>query len=312
MVKKLSILVIMALTFMGCNEKPSEPVSASSPDNVRLTVMIPQNVTKVTGTYADANVNEIQVFVFDRYGVYETSSNGSGASLSLTCTSGEKQIVALVNAPLQTGVQSITQLRSKVTQLSDCSSEGIVMYGEATETLTASSSINMPVERVAARIAIAAINLDFEQEQHRTLPFEVKSIYLINVAGDRNYQGTSTPSVWYNKTRYIAQTSLEFLYDEVTDGSINHGSSYTKEHFFYCYPNSTETKTRLVVETEIGGYTYYYPLTLESVEGNTAYTYDLTITRLGSDSPDDPVEDGTVKFTVVVKDWVEQNVNETI
>ena len=48
------------------------------------------------------------------------------------------------------------------------------------------------------------------------------------------------------------------------------------------------------------------------MDPNTAYTYNLTITRLGSDSPDMPVEEGTIKFTVTVKDWVEQDINETI
>ena len=106
--------------------------------------------------------------------------------------------------------------------------------------------------------------------------------------------------------------SLPFLYDAVTDGQVADGESYRTEHFFYCYPNETATKTRLVIEAEIGGYTYYYPLTLDEVAANTAYTYNLTITRLGSDSPNVPVADGAVNFTVTVKDWVVQNVQETI
>jgi hypothetical protein len=98
----------------------------------------------------------------------------------------------------------------------------------------------------------------------------------------------------------------------VASGVIAAGSSYTNEHYFYCYPNLTDTKTRLVVEAVVGGYTYYYPVTLDAVDANTSYDYNLTITRLGSDSPDVPVEEGTVTFTVTVKDWVQQNVNETI
>ena len=95
-------------------------------------------------------------------------------------------------------------------------------------------------------------------------------------------------------------------------GRVSNGDSYNTEHYFYCYPNATATKTRLVIEAEVGGYTYYYPITLNAVEANTAYTYNLTITKLGSNSPDVPVADGTVNFTVTVKDWTVQNVPETI
>ena len=98
----------------------------------------------------------------------------------------------------------------------------------------------------------------------------------------------------------------------MTAGQITSGGNYSAGHFFYCYPNSTTTKTRLVVETQIGGYTYYYPVTLDSVTPNTAYTYNLTITRLGSDSPNEPVADGAVSVTLTVKDWTECEVNETI
>jgi hypothetical protein len=66
------------------------------------------------------------------------------------------------------------------------------------------------------------------------------------------------------------------------------------------------------VEAEVGGYTYYYPITLTDIAPNTAYCYNLTITRLGSESPDVPVSDCEVKVSVTVKDWTIQNVNETI
>jgi hypothetical protein len=187
-----------------------------------------------------------------------------------------------------------------------------MMSGEITEELTASTTVTMPVERLAARIAVSQVSTDFELEAHQSLSFEIRSIYLINVAGEKAYLQDNTPTIWYNKNKYEAGTSPSFLYDVVTSGRIEGGDSYDTEHYFYCYPNATATKTRLVIEAEVGGYTYYYPVTLNAIDANTAYTYNLTITRLGSDSPDIPVADGTVNFTVTVVDWVEQNVQETI
>lgn len=312
MLKKLFVAAFAVCGLVGCSEKDVELVDVQRGEQVQLTVSLPQNVTKVTGTAMDAQVNNIQIFVFDKNGIYETSSHGTGSTLSLTCTTGEKKIVALANSQLEDPVDNIAQLRAKASQLSQCSESNIVMSGETTKTLAASTSITMEVQRLAAKVSVAKVTTAFDLDAHKNLDFEIKAMYLINVAGDKAYLSDNTPTTWYNKAKYISSTSLPFLYDAITDGQLVDGSSYTKEHFFYCYPNATSTKTRLVVEAQLGGYTYYYPLTLDTVAANTSYTYNLTITRPGSDSPDEPVAEGTVNFTVTVKDWVQQNVSETI
>ena len=312
MFKKMIFAAMAAVAVIGCNEKDVEMPDVQNGEKIQLTVNLPQAATKVTGAPTDDKVNNVQIFVFDKNGLYEASTHSTSSSLSLTCTTGEKQIVALVNAPLENGVTNIADLRSRTSDLNDCSAGNIVMSGEITEELTASTTVIMPVERLAARVAVSQVNTDFELEAHQSLSFEIRSIYLVNVAGEKAYLEDNTPATWYNKTKYAAGTSLAFLYDVVANGRIENGDSYDTEHYFYCYPNSTATKTRLVIEAEVGGYTYYYPVTLNAVDANTAYTYNLTITRLGSDSPDIPVADGTVNFTVTVADWVEQNVQETI
>lgn len=307
---------VAALSLVGCSKNNVESTGeggTARDEMVQLNVRLPETITKVTGTSSDAKVNDLQIFVFSRNGALETSATGTGASLSLTCTSGEKTVIALVNAPKENGVTNASALRAKTVKLEDCSPSDMVMAGEVTVNLKSSTTVTIPVTRLAAKVAISGIKTDFVLDQHKSLPFKVKSIYLINVAGDKAYFDANTPSLWYNKSKYVAATSPSFLYDAVTSGQITNGATYSKEHFFYCYPNnSTAIKTRLVVETEIDGYVYYYPLTLESVNSNTAYTYNLTITRLGSDSPDVPVEDGTIQFTVTVEDWIEQDINEII
>ena len=312
MFKKLFFAAVAAVGLIGCSEKEVELGNEQAGEKVQLTVSLPQGVTKVTEVANDAQVNTIQIFVFDKNGIYETSSKGTGSTLALTCTTGEKNIVALVNAPEEGPVDNIAQLRAKTAALSVCSTSNIIMSGEVKKTLTASTTITMQVERLAAKVAVAHIGTDFDLEAHKNLSFEIKSIYLINVAGDRAYLDDNTPSVWYNKAKYALGTSLPFLHDDVSDGLLADGESYDKEHFFYCFPNTSSTPTRLVVEAEIGGYIYYYPITLETVVPNTYYTYRLTITRLGSDSPDVPVAEESVNFTVTVKDWVETEVSEVI
>ena len=312
MFKKMFFAVLAAVAVIGCNKNDVEVQDLQSGEKIQLTVNLPQAATKVTGDPTDDEVNDVQIFVFDKNGLYEASSRATASTLSLTCTTGEKKIVALVNAPIESSVANIAELRSRTSELSDCSAGHIVMSGELTEVLTSSTTVTMQVERLAARVAVSQITTDFELEAHQNLSFEIRSIYLINVAGERAYLSDNTPATWYNKGQYVAETSLDFLRDVVAAGRVSNGESYDTEHYFYCYPNATATKTRLVIEAEVGGYTYYYPITLNAVDANTAYTYNLTITKLGSNSPDVPVADGTVNFTVTVKDWTVQNVPETI
>ena len=89
MVKKLFCAAMAAVALVGCNEKDVELADVQSGEKVQLTVTLPFGVTKVTGTPEDEQVNDIQIYVFDRNGIYETSSHAQSSTLSLTCTTGE-------------------------------------------------------------------------------------------------------------------------------------------------------------------------------------------------------------------------------
>lgn len=311
MSKQFYLAAFAAMALVGCNEKMVE-LNEPAGEEVRLTVNLPQLATKVIGAPSDDAVNDLQVFVFNKYGVYETSASGSGKSLTLTCTTGEKQIMALVNADAESNVTDMNMLRSRKAKLSSMAAGDLIMSGETTEELTNDSSIEMHVKRLSARVILNSVKTEFELEQHKNLSFAVKSVFLINVAGDAPYSGTSTPGEWHNLADYDPVTNLPFLRDQVSSGEIADGNVYDTKHCFYCMPNSTDTKTRLVVEAEIEGDTYYYPITLDNVEQNTSYAYNLTIKRFGSESPDVPVENGTVTFTVEVDPWDETIVDEII
>jgi len=60
-----------------------------------------------------------------------------------------------------------------------------------------------------------------------------------------------------------------------------------------------------VVAATIEGKLYYYPVVLNNstIERNTTYTVALTITSLGSDDPNKPVDKGSADITVSVDGW---------
>jgi hypothetical protein len=138
-----------------------------------------------------------------------------------------------------------------------------------------------------------------------------------------------------------AAAELSFVtFKSITDVSLAAGNSYTSPVSLYCYANNSEnvpdgfgdpliddTKkadvwrsfdgqhTMLVVETEIGGETYYYPIDLNKrivdnaggcpgIERNKTYDVSLTINNYGSpDEPNREISTLTAGYTVEVGEW---------
>lgn len=324
MKNELLVMAVLASSAVlaGCSDNNAEAAFVTE-DNVALTVTISDALTRISGVPSgEDSVSDLQILVFDSKGTLETYKHGTGNSISLTCTSGEKHIAAFVNYGRQVSVGNIGGLTAVTTDLADNQTGNLVMAGEKSVVLTASGNVDVSVKRVAARIGISRIENAMMLDQHRKMSFEVKAVYLVNVAGDKMFFSESEPGSWYNKTT-VEEGTPSFLYDAVEDGLVASGNAYTGAHYFYSYPNHTEhdvsggewcaRKTRLVVEASLDGTTYYYPLTLDDVESNTAYSYELKITRPGSLSPDVPVDDAVAGVTVKVEDWVElPSVFETI
>ena len=84
MLKKMFFAAFAAVALTGCNEKNDNVYEKLDQEKIRLTVNLPQVATKVTGVPADAQVNDVQIFVFDKNGLYEASSHASASTLSLT------------------------------------------------------------------------------------------------------------------------------------------------------------------------------------------------------------------------------------
>ena len=312
MSKRFYFAAMVAAALVGCNEKV-EHLSSDMSDVVQVTVYVPEVQTKVVGLPSEDGVNNLQIFIFNKYGVYETSASGSGSSLTLTCTTGEKQIVALANAPQEDLVRDISDLGSRIFSLEDISAGHLVMTGMVEEDLASDAEVNVPVERIPARVVLNSVIPDFELPQHQNLSFYVEAVYLVNVAGNASYDCTVEPDQWYNLGGCDPENTLDFLYDPaVTTRTMASQDPYETPHHFYCLPNSTETKTRLVIEAQIGGETYYYPITIDSVESNKSYSYNVTVRHLGTDSPDTPLEYGDVTFTVDVDPWVELETEDVI
>lgn len=316
MIKKLYFAAIAAVfAFAGCAEGQADLPHVENQDGlIELTVSVSDAQTKATDqNYLDDIINDIQIFVFNRYGVYETSATADNYTLKLSCTSGHKQIVALVNAEPVSNVVNITDLGSIRSDLAGIGNGELVMVGTKEVDLPHEGPVVIDVTRLAAWVALKSVRLNFALPQHRGLSFEITDVYVVNAAGDRAFMDEDAPSFWYNEGACDPATTLPHLYDKVADGSlVSQGPSYDTVHHFYCYPNNTAKKTRLVVEALIDGNPYYYPITLDEIKSNHMYSYDLTITKLGSDSPDVPVDESVVTYTAVTGAWIQHQEKKEI
>ncbi len=315
MVTRFSRLAVVAVSVcaLACSRQEPDVTCDAGRQQVSLDISLQEPYTRVTDTAGEDEVESLQVFVFGENGVLEAYASDEAATVSLTCTVGQKFIAAVVNAPRIQSVSDRAALEEAVSSLEDNAPGKYVMYGYSQENIVASTTVTVEVSRLVARVSIDRITNAFTLEQYRNAEFKVERIYLINVAGDALYTGGGTPSVWFNR-RSLSSEMASLLSSGDLGESIAYGESYEQAHYFYCYPNPTRSDThveqwsprytRLVIETTLGGETYYYPISIQGIESNHKYEIsELKITRPGSSHPDIPVSLEDMTFEIIVSDW---------
>ena len=320
-VKAAGAVTAASVLLLSCEKNLPDTVKLPAGKRIPVEISIPSSGTRVTEIGDEDRVNHLQVFAFRSDGALDAYSSADDSQLVLECTSGEKEFVAVVNAPEIDGIQNLAQLEAVRSELSDNSTSGFVMSGTASETVSSgNASVEITVSRLVARVSVSSITNSLAMPGYSDTPITLKAIYISNVAADAYYLDAGEPSSWYNK--FGSKNDFpSLLCDDGLNIGISHGSAYDTSHYFYCYANPTDTDssedtwcpryTRLVIETVIRNVTYYYPIDLPQIAAN--HTYDVSeviITRLGSTDPDKHVEVGTVSVTIKVKDWETGNTTE--
>lgn len=310
---RLFVIVAAAALLAACTAEQAAVLPAGM-EKVRLDVSVPvSSMTKLTDAGDESAVNRVQVFVFREDGSIDASGIAGSGSIELDCTAGERSIVAVVNTPEIDGIYDMAGLEEKMSVLQDNSAGSLVMSGIMNVTLTASASVTVPVRRLAAKVSIERIDVDFALEQYQDAGFEITGIYLTNVAADAHFIGDGAPSSWLNvQGKDLLQNEL--VGDLGMSVPIADGAAYETAHHFYCYPNPYQEDsfgeewsprhTRLVVEASLAGKTCYYAMTMPVIEANHAYVVTgLNITRPGSSDPEQEIRPEEASFTIKVEDW---------
>ena len=335
----------VALVVMGsvsCSNNIGNELPEDEQSGLLSVSIVPK--TKATGTIHgvqedDNNVSTLEVFVFknegadagvlDAYKKLAAEELSSLANIQVQTTKGSKVIYAVANSHKDnwTGVNTLQQFKSVLSSLQKENLKSFTMVGSATSVVKEATSVNIDISRLVARIHLTGIKTNFEGTPYAGATLKNVKAYLINVIGDIHYaDGTpaTTPLVLnanrFNSGNVSGCAMTGMLYDEIAQEIGDSG--YKTAHYFYCYENmltdeSDDNKfTRLVIQADLNGTTYYYPININragygysstnghvGIKRNTSYSVDVTITRPGSLNPDSNLEFGAVTAKVNVMNW---------
>lgn len=314
-----SFFVLAAVACCACS-KGVVGSSEVNDDVVELSFRVPVTASKVSGMVAEDAVESLQVFVFGEDGQVQSSGVAEGNSLTLTCSTGEKEIAAVVNTTALEGVNNLNDLMGRMADFRDNALEHFVMSGSRIESLTASGSVEIPVSRRVCKVALTSVTRAFELEQHKTMDFELLSVFLTNVPElsglFQSLQSDALINEGESDMEVIKVSSGDLLYDDLDALPVAQGQTADVGNFLYCYPNILSDATRpayLVLQTRLGDGVYYYSVGLPQMEANKCYNVSLTVTMPGTLTPDVPVKKEDAMFSVVVADWAGNiDVDETI
>lgn len=356
--KKTFFVVAAIAALVACNKQAPDagirPAVPETSDAATLTAKIvsPFNTkATVADEESEAKVNAIDVFVF------RTVSGGSVVDgykrieayqdVVVPCTKGSRKIYAIVNSDEDlSGVTTEADLCAIVSKLQNNHSAGaltnFVMMGTKDVEITSATTVEIAVDRLAARVWVKKITKNFSAAGLQDSEFKIVRMYLTNVVNQinlgRDFVPDATEAYWYNmmqydetaekvseKDKFILRTGCAGIVPgtRTEPGSVD----LAVENAMYAYPNPTQSDnlegstgmykgpeggpwsirpTRLVIEATLDGQLYYYPVTLPSLEYNKSYEIsNLVITRPGSDDPDMPVVGFDVPFQITVNDWAQ-------
>lgn len=330
--RKIAFLAAVAATLctVACNKELTTAKVDTPSEAVQLADLILSIVGNAPATKsADADfdddhseVSNVQFFVFDGEVLDAYKKIGSATSTTMTVKAGDKTVWAVVNAPDISNVTTLTQLKAVSSTLLNNASN-FVMVGSNTGTVPSEDPIEIEVKRIASRVVVKKVTAAFSNPAYASMSCKLVKMFLINAPGDINLELTNAPTTWYAQRAYEAVTGLT---DHLSTSGANHElntSAFETECRHYCYPNPTVADsqattwsarhTRMVIEVLLGSETFYYPITMPVLEPGKSYEIEnLTITRKGSNNPDQPISLSDATFEISVKNWTVVPVTEGI
>ena len=316
--KTAAVLVTVALTAgPGCTaEEPEET---------------PDTVLPFAAALADISLdcspfNSLDIFFFDDDGIgrldsYQRIDNPSD-TVTGASRSGAKTVAVIADSGKDkyywAGINSFSALSDYHADLAHDSPDNPVRSGKTTVVPGNGNGCRISLRPVLAEIVLKTIKADFSARPYSTEKLKNARVYLTNIR-------TEFPVFGYGEAKGRAIENYGGL-DMDYAGRMDHPEMilagiegdigpYARETDIRlcCYPDNTTEEsigspmTRLVIEGEIAGERYYYPIDINRSGGgiarNCRYEFDVVITGRGSKDPDSPVSSGYMQVVSHIVPW---------
>ena len=284
--------------------------------------------TRTTIDLGEGNIDRWTLLLYRDGKLADVGTSGVETSIRCTLETGTYMAFAVVNPPSSfrpNALKTLSDLFNAELDLRDNTPSRLIMAGSRSLTVpvTDSSPQTIKVDRLVAKASIRKISVSFTDPVLQTRTFRLKAIYLTNCYGKTKLGNdgdvswmNADASYWYNRMGFHSDTGINaLLADRSINAVISASSPYRQTHHFYFYPNQIAQDsrsgnwsirhTRLVLEAEIGGRIYFYPVTLPSTSRNKTYIIEEAIIRkLGSNDPEKE-EPGSIDvvFSTSTGDW---------
>ncbi len=289
----------------------------------------------------DAKINTLEILIFNNEqgaenGLLEVYKNLSGSQLTdlsnieITATTGAKKLFIIGNSHIGNTLRSITKYSDfeaiESSLLSENTQDFCMTYSSET-TLAPVTEITADLTRLVARVKLGSLKTNFTGTSFEGKSLEDVKIYLLNAHSNKLLYNGNAPSnstiFNYKRAKTSDYESAEMngiLYESISSPLAPLGE--ITSHYFYCYENlleletETDRYTRLVIEGKLNGTIYYYPINInregfgyvsttshKGVKRNASYSINCTITGIGSNNPDEIIENSTISVDITVTEW---------
>lgn len=320
---------------VACSENNDNSIALTDVKSVDICLQAASDGVSMDtrATSAEDDIFSVEFFVFNSDGSLDASKSATGTSSTLSVTAGSgKLIYAVVNPQTSlipsAGSPSALEAAQDSILATVSTLQKVGMAGKLSPmdiTAATKGPVNVNVNRNVSKIQLEKITNNLSPSIGGV---KIKRIFLSNVTASAYYFKNDCSPSWINK-RGRSIPDKNFMATGSLNTTIASGSSNSTAYAFYCYPNPTTTDstdptwcprhTRLVIETEIMGKTYYYPISLNKyisgnkIEKNKIYTIkNLTINHLGSSDPDIPVTSGDLAFSISVNPWTSVDLDTVV
>ena len=305
----------LLLGIASCNALRDNTIAVRNDDGggeavaLRVRAGVRDIATKAeTQTSAEKQVNTLDLFIFD------TDSEAllfkqrvSAASAEVRITKGARTFYALVNAPAAaSALSTLSEVAAYHAAFADQGRSSFFMAGSKAVTVTsATTEVVVDVRRDVARVDL--VNAPTFSGQAAGATFN--AAYLINVP--KTYSASATVAAaadaWNFGDAVATASEQDALLKLTAAGSVYGMPNTTAEAAAI---DGTDYVTKLVIKATVNGSVYWYPIGIPGIASNKRYVVEnVYIKGVGSDEPNQYVDNQVFSATVNVLDWDDASID---